>query len=29
MLFSVKVVTLAEYEKYLQDLVAEEKAGLA
>lgn len=29
MLFSVKVVTLAEYEKYLQDLVAEEKAGPA
>ena len=29
MLFSVKVVTLAEYEKYLQDLVAEEKAGIA
>jgi hypothetical protein len=29
MLFSVKVVTLAEYEKYLQDLVAEEKASLA
>jgi len=26
MLFTVKVVTKAEYQKYLEDLVAEEKA---
>jgi hypothetical protein len=29
MLFNVKVVTLAEYQNYIQGLVAEEKAAIA
>ena len=29
MLFTVKVVTPSEYQKYLDDLVAEEKAATA